>query len=151
MHLRIAFILIASFVLSSCGSDRALEVRPTHLRNLEIEDAGKPMSRGDQRRLLYGAIGVREQEQRLGHYYVVLWDNDQVGEPVKVVFEYQQGSTGSIVHRKVQEFDGSDTSGRAEFKIVGDDYLKGGRVLAWKCSLYRGDVEVAKRHSYLWQ
>ena len=128
-----------------------IDVRPTHLRSLEVEDYGQPMIRGEQLRLFYGAIGVREEEQRLGHYYVVLWNEDSAGEPVRVVFEYQQAGTASRVKRQEQVFDAGETSGRAEFQVTGDDYLKGGRVLAWRCRLFRGDREMGSRHSYLWE
>lgn len=141
---------LAAAMLAGCGAPM-LDVRPTHLRNLEVEDTDQPMIRGDQRRLFYGAIGVREEEQRLGHYYVVLWNEDSGGEPVRVVFEYQQAATASLVKRQEQTFGAGETSGRAEFRIVGDDYLKGGRVLAWRCRLFRGEAELASRHSYLWE
>lgn len=142
-------LLPAFAVLAGCGAPM-LEVRPTHLRSLEIEDAEQPMIRSEQRRLLHGAIGVREQEQRLGHYYVVRWDEASVGEPARVVFEYQQAGTASRVWRQEQGFGVGETSGRAEFRVVGDDYLKGGRVLAWRCRLFRGGREMASRQSYLW-
>lgn len=151
MLLRTASLLLALIAFTSCGSKPTLEVRPVHMRNLELEEVGKPMVRGEQRKLFYGAIGVREKEQRLGHYYVVLWNDDSVGQTGKVEFLYQQSSTGSKIHRQVQDIDASETNGRAEFRIIGDDYLKGGRVLAWKCILYRGGVEIASRQSYLWQ
>lgn len=144
-------LLLGSVILASCGTPPDLEVRPMHLRNLEIADEDEPMIRNDQRRLLHGAIGIREQEQMLGHYYTVLWNNEDVGEPVTVKLEYQQGSSGSSVKTLTQEFDGSDTSGTAEFEIIGDDYLKKGRVLAWRCSLWRGRREVSHRQSYLWE
>lgn len=122
-----------------------------HLRNLEIEAEGEPMIRNNQRRLLHGAIGVREQEQMLGHYFTVLWYNEEAGEPVTVKLEYQQGSSGSLVKTLTQEFDGSDSRGMAEFEIIGDNYLKNGRVLAWRCSLWRGNREVSHRQSFLWE
>lgn len=146
-----SLLVLGSILLASCGTPSDLEVRPMHLRNLEIADENEPMIRGEQRRLLHGAIGVREQEQRLGHYYTVLWNNEEVGEPVRVKLEYQQGSTGSAVKSQVREFDGSLSEGRAVFEINGDDYLKNGRVLAWRCSLWRGGREVSHRQSYLWE
>lgn len=100
---------------------------------------------------MYGAVGVREQEQRLGQYYDILWRDEEAGEPVKVVFEYQQASTASKVLKKIQNFEADARKGKAEFKIIGDSYLKGGRVLSWKCTLLRGNREVASRHSYLWE
>ena len=143
-------LVLVAGVLAGCASPM-LDVRPMHLRNLDIAEPEQPMIRGEQRQLLYGAIGVREQEQRLGHYYVVLWNEDSPPEdPVRVVFEYQQAATASRVLRKEQSFPPYQASGRAEFRIIGDDYLKGGRVLAWRCRLFRGGGEVASRHSYLW-
>jgi hypothetical protein len=144
--------LLGTGWLVSCGTPPVLEVRPTHLRSIQLEDIDDaPMVRGEQQRLLHGAIGIREQEQRLGHYYVIEWNDDQVGEPVKVKFEYQQGGTGSKVKVQQADFGPSETSGRAEFRIIGQDYLKGGRVLAWRCTLTRGGREIASRRSYLWQ
>lgn len=152
MKIRQIGMLVGGMALASCGgSSPDLEVRPMHLRNLEIADENEPMIRNEQRRLFYGAVGVREQEQRLGHYYTVLWNNDDVGEPVEVRFDYQQGSTGSKVVNQTQKFDASEVEGKAEFKVIGDNYLKGGRVLAWRCSLWRGGREVSHRQSYLWE
>lgn len=142
-------VLVAG-VLCGCGSS-VLDVRPVHMRNLDIADPDQPMIRGEQRRLLHGAIGVREQEQRLGHYYVVLWEDDSGGGPARVSFEYQQAGTASRILRQEQSFAPGATSGRAEFRIIGDDYLEGGRVLAWRCRFFRGEREIASRHSYLWE
>lgn len=136
--------------LAGCGSPSALEVSPTHLRGLEVADEGARMVRAEQLRRFHGAMGVRERERRLGHYYDVDWRDEGVGEPVTVRFDYQQGGSGSRVHTLTEEFDAARTEGRAEFRIVGDDYLQGGRVLAWRCGLWRGDREVASRASYLW-
>lgn len=109
------------------------------------------MIRAEQQRILHGAVGVREQEQALGHYYHVEWHDDAVGAPVKLVFQYQQGGSGSRIFKKEATFDGNQAKGEAEFTIIGDAYLKGGRVLAWKCSLFRGDREISSQKSYLWQ
>jgi hypothetical protein len=50
-----------------------------------------------------------------------------------------------------KEFPATATEGSAEFAVIGDDYFKGGKVLAWKASLRRGGRELATRQSYLWQ
>lgn len=141
----------AVWVLASCGSRPALEVRTFHLRNLERRGGLDPLIEAEQKRRLHGAIGVRESEQRLGHYYTVPWSDGAAGEPVEVVLEYQQGGSGSRVKRQVREFAADRTKGTAEFTVIGDDYLKGGRVLAWKCTLLRGGREVASKQSYLWE
>jgi len=143
--------LAMAVAMIGCAGDQALEVRPFHLRDLTVVTDEDPMIRGEQRRRLYGAVGVREQEQRLGHYYTVLWQDDSGGAPARLVFEYQQGSSGSRVLRQEREFDAERQQGKAEFRVIGDDYFDGGRVLAWRCSLYRGERLVATRRSYLWQ
>ncbi|GAA5483760.1 hypothetical protein [Haloferula sargassicola] len=148
-----AWIVMAmGWMLASCGTRPPLEVRTTHLRSLELTDPqDEPMIRAEQRRLLHGAIGVREQEQALGQYYTALWHDGSTDGPVKVVFRYQQGGTGSRIHEKTATFAADQTEGRAEFEVIGDDYLKGGRVLAWQCKLFRGGREIASRRSYLWE
>jgi hypothetical protein len=50
-----------------------------------------------------------------------------------------------------RSFPASDTSGTAEFAVIGDDYFKGGKVLAWRASVRRGGRELASRQSYLWK
>lgn len=144
------FLPLAAALLPGCAAPM-LDVRPTHLRDLELADMDNPMIRGDQRRLLHGAIGVREQEKLLGHYYVVLWNEASGTGPVRVLFEYQQAGSGSLVKRQEQSFDAGSTEGRAEFRVIGEDYLEGGRVLAWRCRLFRDGNEIAERHSYLWE
>lgn len=137
--------------LVGCGPSPELEVFPFHLRSIEVADEEAMMVRGEQLKKFYGAVGVRERELRLGHYYAVDWHNREVGEEVTVKFEYQQGATGSRVLTLEETFDGSLTKGRAEFQIIGQDYLEGGKVLAWRCGLWRGNREVASQSSYLWE
>jgi len=151
MTMRRMLAALGAALFASCGTPEALDVRPFHMRELTVESNEEAMIRGEQRRRLYGAVGVREQEQRLGHYYTVLWHDEAVGEPVRVRFEYQQGATGSRILSQEREFDGGQVSGQAEFAVIGADYLEGGRVLAWRCRLFRGGREVASRRSYLWQ
>lgn len=146
-----AFLLAAG--LASCSGPSALEVEPYHLREITATAEDEPMLRGEQMRRLYGAVSVREREQRRGQYYKVSWhDKEGVGGgDVRVVFEYQQAATGSRVHRQVADFDSTTGSGETEFQVTGDNYLKQGRVIAWRCRLERGNRELARRHSYLWE
>ena len=74
-----------------------------------------------------------------------------MGEAVRVKLEYQQGSTASRVAWQEQRFDAAASEGTAEFAVTGDDYFKGGRVLAWRCTLYRGERVVSVKQSYLWE
>lgn len=145
--------MIPALLLLSCGAPQVLEVRALHLREIGSDDGDDPMIRGERQRRFHGAIGIREQSQRLGYYYTVLWDDDSAG-PGEVVFEFQQGSTGSRVKKMKHQVEAGQPSGKAEFAIIGDDYRKDGkpdRVLAWRCKFYRDGREVASRQSYLWQ
>lgn len=144
--------VIVSAVLASCAGDsRRLDVKQFVLRDAGTDYNEDPMIRGEKTRRLFGAIGVREQAQRLGQYYTVIWKDASGGEPVEVLFEYQQGATASLIKHSVQKFAPAATSGKAEFNVIGENYTKGGKVLAWKVSLKRGRQVLATRKSYLWQ
>ena len=77
-------------------------------------------------------------------------DPEGAGATHEVVFEFQQGGSGSAVKRRSQSF-GEGTSGKAAFSVIGDDYFKRGKVLAWKISLLRDGVAIDSRQSYLWR
>jgi hypothetical protein len=145
-------VMLPVLVLLSCSSTQVLDVRPYHLRKIGATDEGDdPMLRGEYQRRMHGAIGVREQGDRLGYYYTVLYNDASGSGPGQVVFEFQQGLTGSRVKKMTHNIPAGESKGRAEFAILGEDYRKGGKVLAWRCKLYREGREVASRQSYLWQ
>jgi hypothetical protein len=144
-------VMISALSLWSCGSPQVLDVRPLHIREVGVGDSDDPMIRGERKRRFHGAISMEEQGDRLGYTYTVLWNDASTSDPGQIVFEFQQGATASRVKKMVHTISAGETSGRAEFAILGDDYRKGGRVLAWRCSLVRGGREIASRHSYLWQ
>jgi hypothetical protein len=101
---------------------------------------------------LHGAVSMEERKQRLGQYYTALW-NDPKGygtSPVQVVFEYRQGGTGSLIKIQTQEFPAASGDGVAEFSVIGDDYIKNGKVLAWRARVLRGERQIGSKQSYLW-
>jgi hypothetical protein len=128
-------------------------VKQFQLRD-QVRDSGEePMVRMEKSRRLRGAVSMEERRQRLGQYYTILW-SDPAGAgqgKVEVVFQYQQGASASRVKRMSKEFPASDAEGIVEFAVVGDDYFKGGKVLAWKATVSRGGRELAAQRSYLWQ
>lgn len=128
-----------------------MEVKSFQLRDAKNEVNEDPMVRGEKLRRLYGAVSVEEQKQRLGQYYTVLWRDASATSPVEVVMEYQQGGTASKVKREVRKFPAGSTEGLAEFSVVGDNFIKNGRVLSWRISLWRGGRELEHRQSYLWR
>lgn len=146
--------LFGVFLLSACASlPEPLLVKHFLLRDQETRSIDEPMVKMEKSRRLHGAVSMEERRQRLGQYYTILW-NDPAGVgrgEVELRFEYQQGATGSRIKRAVRRFPAAESGGTFEFAVIGDDYFEGGRVLAWKTTLLRGNHELATRQSYLWQ
>lgn len=146
--------LLVILCLTGCSATRSsLEVDSFFMRDFSTPETDEPMVRMEKLRRLHGALTAAERNDRLGHYYTMHW-SDPAGAgkgEIEIVFEYQQGSTASQIKRQWQHFASSDRRGKAEFRVTGNDYLKGGRVLAWKATLKRGGREIASHHSYLWE
>ena len=142
-------LCLCAFLLVSCGSREILTVRQFHLRKAKVP-TGNEYVRAEANMRLYGAISAKEREARRGQHYTIRWRDLSGESPVKVVMEYRQASTGSRVKRLQQTFPASRT-GKTEFKITGPAYLKKGRVIAWRISLYEGEEKVAMKRSYLWE
>lgn len=148
------FSVLIVLCLGGCaGPPETLVVKQSQVRDQVRRPGDEPMLRMEKERRLHGAVSMAERRQRLGQYYTMLW-HDPAGAgkgPVKLVFQYQQGATASLVKRMEKEFPESASEGRADFAVIGDNYFKGGKVLAWKATLQRGDHQLASRQSYLWQ
>ena len=145
--------LLLILCLSACSNRGSLDVDSFFMRDFSTPETDEPMVRMEKLRRLHGALTAAERNDRLGHYYTMHW-SDPAGAgkgEIEIVFEYQQGSTASQIKRHWQRFAASERSGKAEFRLTGNDYLKGGRVLAWKATLKRGDREIASHRSYLWE
>lgn len=146
--------LMAALFLAACaGPPQPLVVKQFVLRDQVHNSEDEAMVRMEKERHLHGAVSMEQRRQRLGQYYSLLW-SDPAGAgqgKVETVFFYQQGGTGSLVKRMVKTFPASASEGVAEFAVTGDDYFKGGRVLAWKATVSRGGHELASRRSYMWQ
>lgn len=150
---RIPF-LAAALLLGACaGPPQTLVVKQFQVRDQQRNAGDEPMVRMEKHRHLRGAVSMEERRQRLGQYYTILWHNPEgAGNgPVEVVFQYQQGATASRVKRMTKQFPAGDAEGRAEFAVIGDDYFKNGRVLAWQATVSRGGRELAAKRSYLWK
>lgn len=149
----VALMFLPSLLVScSTGDDALLQVRHYHLQSVELVDRKADMARGEQLYRLRGAVTMEERKSRLGHYYSVDWTNDQVGgDDLKVVMDYQQATTASKVLRMSRDVSGSEASGKVEFHITGEVYRAGGRVLAWRVQLLRGNEVLAEQRSYMWK
>lgn len=146
--------LLAVVLLGACAGPRdPLVVKQFVLRDQAPGDVDEPMVKMEKDRRLHGAVSMAERAARLGQYYTLVWSDPKgagQGE-VEVVFQYQQGATASRVKRMVRKFPASWTGGTLEFAVIGEDYTKGGKVLAWKALVSRGGRVIATRQSYLWQ
>ncbi|NNM30562.1 MAG: hypothetical protein HKO57_13665 [Akkermansiaceae bacterium] len=123
-----------------------------HLRKTEAGLGEDEVVRAEKLKRLHGAVSLEERQNRMGQYFGVKWDGPpgRESEPVRLVFEFQQAATGSTIRRAEHLLPGTAT-GKAEFRVIGPAYLKGGRVLAWRLRMFRSGDEVAVKRSYLWE
>jgi hypothetical protein len=128
-------------------------VKQYQVRDQVFRPNDEPMIRMEKERHLRGAVSMEQRRQRLGQYYALLWQDSSATAhgPVTVLFQYQQGTSASLVKHLTRSFPASQTNGRADFSIIGDNYFTNGKVLAWKATLRRGSRVLASRQSYLWQ
>jgi len=141
------------FLAACAGPPEALVVKQFKLRDEVTNSREEPSIRMEKLRRLHGAVSMEERKKKLGQYYTFIWNDPKaVGQgKVELVFQYQQGASGSLVKKMIREFPASAAEGEAEFAVIGDDYFIGGKVLTWKATLRRGNRELASRQSYLWQ
>ena len=99
---------------------------------------------------MYGAITAADQRQRFGNYFDFFWRAKRPAN-VTVRLEYRQEKLHA--HVQAQEISCPNVHGarKTEFKVVGDDYFDGGRVIAWRCLLVEGGRIVAENRSFLWE
>lgn len=145
------FVLLLVCLIASCAEQSKPLVVKTHtLRDQDVNKADDPMVRHEKLRRLYGAVSMEERRQRLGQYYTVIWNLPEAADSKReILFQYQQGKTGSLVKTMKRSLGGN--SGKEEFKIIGDDFFDNGRILAWKISLIAGGETIASEQSYLWE
>ena len=141
--------------LVACSAPvQPLMIKQYTLRDQENSVADDPMVQNEKLRRLHGAVSIEERKQRLGQYYAVLWNAVAAAENAKekeIVFRYQQGASGSRIKEMRRTLPTGSSSGKEEFSIIGDNYLKNGRVLAWKIDLTANGKTIASKQSYLWE
>src|SRR2546425_8267008 len=83
---------------------------------------------------LFGAVTKLDQHQRFGNYFDFFWRARRPAD-LTVRLEYRQENLHA--HVQAQEISYSNVHGhhKTEFKVIGDDYFDGGRVIGWRCSL----------------
>jgi hypothetical protein len=99
---------------------------------------------------LFGAVTKLDQHERFGNYFDFFWRVKQPAD-VTVRLEYRQEKLHA--HVQAQEVSCGEVRGnhKTEFRVIGDDYFDGGRVIAWRCLLISGGRIVAEDRSFLWE
>ncbi|PYJ30853.1 MAG: hypothetical protein DMF24_00935 [Verrucomicrobia bacterium] len=99
---------------------------------------------------MFGAVTALDQRQRFGNYFDFFWRAKRPSD-VTVRLEYRQERLHE--HVQAQEITYRNVRGthKTEFKVIGDDYLDDGRVIAWRCLLIANGRIVAENRSYLWE
>jgi hypothetical protein len=99
---------------------------------------------------LFGAVTALDQRQRFGNYFDFFWRAKRPSD-VTVRLEYRQEKLHE--HVQAQEISYRNVRGtrKTEFKVIGDDYLDDGRVIAWRCLLIANGQIVAENRSYMWE
>jgi hypothetical protein len=99
---------------------------------------------------LFGAVTKLDQHQRFGNYFDFFWRTKRPAD-LTVRLEYRQENLHA--HVQAQEIAYTNVHGnhKTEFKVIGDDYFDGGRVIAWRCLLIDQGQIVAENRSFLWE
>jgi hypothetical protein len=99
---------------------------------------------------LFGAVTKLDQHQRFGNYFDFFWRARRPADLI-VRLEYRQEKLHA--HVQAQEISYSNVHGhhKTEFKVIGDDYFDGGRVIGWRCSLIENARIVAENRSFMWE
>jgi hypothetical protein len=99
---------------------------------------------------LFGAVTQLDQRQRFGNYFDFFWRAKRPSD-VTVRLEYRQEKLHE--HVQAQEISYRNVRGthKTEFKVIGDDYLDDGRVIAWRCLLIENGRIVAENRSFMWE
>ncbi len=99
---------------------------------------------------MFGAVTLLDQRQRFGNYFDFFWRVKRPSD-VTVRLEYRQEKLHE--HVQAQEITYRNVHGthKTEFKVIGDDYLDDGQVIAWRCLLISNGRIVAENRSFMWE
>jgi hypothetical protein len=99
---------------------------------------------------LYGVVTALDLRQRYGNYFTFFWRAKRDAN-VTVRLEYRQEKLHAHVQAQEISYPNARGSHRTELKVVGDDYLEDGRVIAWRCLLIENGRIVAENRSFVWE
>lgn len=99
---------------------------------------------------MFGAVTQLDQRQRFGNYLDFFWRAKRPAD-LTVRLEYRQEKLHALVQAQEISYPNIHGSHKTGFKVIGDDYLDDGRVIAWRCLLIENGQIVAENRSYLWE
>jgi hypothetical protein len=99
---------------------------------------------------LYGAVTALDQHQRFGDYFDFFWRAKRPAD-LTMRLEYRQEKLHAFVQAQEISYSGIRGNRKTEFKVVGDDFIDGGRVIAWRCLLIENGRIVAENRSFMWE
>jgi hypothetical protein len=99
---------------------------------------------------MFGAITYLDQRQRFGNYFDFFWRAKRPSD-VTVRLEYRQEKLHEHVQAQEITYRNVRGTNKTEFKVIGDDYLDDGRVIAWRCLLIANGQIVAENRSFMWE
>ncbi len=99
---------------------------------------------------MYGAVTALDQRQRFGNYFDFFWRARRPSD-VTVRLEYRQEKLHEHVQAQEVTYRNVHGTRKTEFKVIGDDYLDDGQVVAWRCLLISNGRIVAENRSFMWE
>jgi hypothetical protein len=98
---------------------------------------------------LFGAVTKLDQHQRFGNYFDFFWRAKRSAD-LTVRLEYRQEKLHAHIQAQEVPYNNAQGNHKTEFKVIGDEYFDGGRVIAWRCLLIENQRIVAEDRSFLW-
>jgi len=99
---------------------------------------------------MFGAVTLVDQRQRFGNYFDFFWRVKRPSD-VTVRLEYRQEKLHEHVQAQEITYRNAHGTHKTEFKVIGDDYLDDGQVIAWRCLLISNGRIVAENRSFMWE
>lgn len=138
---------------SSTGSSYIEDIQEFNLTSATYLGMPTGLTRAQTAHILYGTLTAKEKRDRLGQYYTIQWEDNTPDTPLDLVFEYQRAGSSSKIYRHETHYPAGRQGGEVDVHInfSGEDYLRLGRVMAWKATLLLNGREISRRTSYLWE
>jgi hypothetical protein len=99
---------------------------------------------------LYGVVTSLDLRQRYGNYFTFFWRAKRDAN-ITVRLEYRQEKLHAHVQAQEISYPNARGSHKTDLKVVGDDYLEDGQVIAWRCLLIENGRIVAENRSFVWE